>query len=140
MIKKLLLSAMLMLTCVGIAKAEGEGQSQQLTVFDSGNKTSQYVPVWGYSTDNYQKCEMIYPAENLDSMAFTSISRMDFYTSTPASNAWTATFQVYLKEVGQSAFPSEDPTFIDFSEDDLVYEGLLDATGEVMSIVCDSVY
>ena len=140
MIKKLLLSAMLMLTCVGIAKAEGEGQSQQLTVFDACNTSNEYVPVWGYSTDSYQKCEMIYPAENLNTMAFTSISRMDFYTSTPASKAWTATFQVYLKEVGQSAFPSEDPTFIDFSEDDLVYEGLLDATGEVMSIVFDSVY
>ncbi len=140
MIKKILLSVMLMFTWMGTVKAEGGVQTQTLTVFDSGNKTNQYLPVWGYSTDSYQKCEMIYPAENLNNMAFTSISRMDFYTSTAAKKAWTATFQVYLKEVSQSAFPSENPTFIDFSENDLVYEGLLDATGEVMSIVFDSVY
>ena len=135
MIERLLISVMLMLTWMGTAKAEGEGQTQTLTVFDS-DISNPYVPVWGDYAHRYQKCEMIYPAENLNTMAFTSISRMDFYTSeNRAKTVWNAPFKVYLREVGQSAFPSENPTYIGFSEDDLVYEGPLDAMGEVMSIV-----
>ena len=126
---------MLMLGWAGTAKAEGEGETQTLTVFDS-DISNPYVPVWGDYAHRYQKCEMIYPAENLNTMAFTSISRMDFYTSeNRAKKVWNAPFKVYLREVGQSAFPSENPTYIGFSEDNLVYEGPLDAMGEVMSIV-----
>ena len=96
MIKKILLSAMLMLTCVGIAKAEGEGQTQQLTIFSplSPNDYSSYVPLYGYDANRYQKCEIIYPADSLNDLIGKSISQMDFYLQTKASAEWNATMSL----------------------------------------------
>ena len=136
--EKILLTVMLLLAWAGNAKAEGEGQTQKLTVFSSPDWSSKYVPVVGNDADMYQKHEMIYPADYLQDMENCNISQMDFYTSdTKAQKVWTATFKVYLKEVAQSSFPSENITFTNFTDDDLVYTGQLDATGDIMSIVFD---
>lgn len=137
MIERLLISVMLMLTWMGTTKAEGEGQTQKLTVFNPINTTdySSYVPLYGNEAHRYQKCEIIYPADSLKDLIGKSISQMDFYLHTKAAIAWDATFKVYLKEVNHSAFPSENPSYIGFSKEDLVYEGLLNGTGDTMPVV-----
>lgn len=138
MIERLLISVMLMLTWMGTAKAEGEEQTQTLTVFAPTNYDldySLYVPLYGYYADDYQKCEIIYPAENLNDLKGKTVSQMDFYLQTIASAEWeNANFKVYLKEVSQSNFPSDSPSFIGFSENDLVYEGSLSGTASVMPV------
>ncbi len=143
--KRILLSLFFLLTWMGSATladtpvTNGQGQTQKLTVFSSPDwSSSKYVPVVGYDANMYQKHEMIYPADYLQDMENCNISQMDFYTSdTKAQKVWTATFKVYLKEVAQSSFPSENITFTNFTDDDLVYTGQLDATGDIMSIVFD---
>ena len=143
--KRILLSLFFLLTWMGSAiladtpVTNGQGQTQKLTVFSSPDwSSSKYVPVVGYDANMYQKHEMIYPADYLQDMENCNISQMDFYTSdTKAQKVWTATFKVYLKEVAQSSFPSENITFTNFTDDDLVYTGQLDATGDIMSIVFD---
>ncbi|MBR7019420.1 MAG: hypothetical protein IKH99_11375, partial [Prevotella sp.] len=84
--EKILLSVMLMLTWVGTVKADGEGQGQQqtLTVFETTDDVSEYVPVSGYYADWYQKCEMIYPADYLKDMINSNITQMGFHTSAKA--------------------------------------------------------
>ena len=143
--KRILLSIFLLLTCMGAATFAGtpvthaQGQQQKLTVFSSpaspNEVFSTYVPLYGYDAHRYQKCEIIYPANSLEDLKGKSISQMDFYLYVKATKEWGATFKVYLKEVDQSAFPSENPSYIGFSDGDLVYEGPLSGTGDTMSVV-----
>ena len=143
--KRILLSIFLLLTCMGAATFAGtpvthaQGQQQKLTVFSSpaspNEVFSTYVPLYGYDAHRYQKCEIIYPANSLEDLKGKSISQMDFYLYVKATEEWGATFKVYLKEVDQSAFPSENPSYIGFSDGDLVYEGPLSGTGDTMSVV-----
>ncbi len=127
---------MLLLAWAGNAKAEGEGETDTLTVFETTDYNNTDIPVYGKYADWYQKCEMIYPAEYLQGMENSNISRMAFYTgSYKAKFVWEATFKVYLKEVAQSSFPTENLSFTDFTKVDPVYTGQLDATGDTMWVV-----
>ena len=126
-------------TFAGTPVTHAQGQQQKLTVFSSpaspNEVFSTYVPLYGYDAHRYQKCEIIYPANSLEDLKGKSISQMDFYLYVKATKEWGATFKVYLKEVDQSAFPSENPSYIGFSDGDLVYEGPLSGTGDTMSVV-----
>ncbi len=143
--KRILLSLFFLLTWMGSAiladtpVTNAQGQQQKLTVFSSpaspNEVFSTYVPLYGYDAHRYQKCEIIYPANSLEDLKGKSISQMDFYLYVKATKEWGATFKVYLKEVDQSAFPSENPSYIGFSDGDLVYEGPLSGTGDTMSVV-----
>ena len=138
MAERLILSVMLMLVWVGSAKAGGEGETDTLTVFETTDSNNKDIPVYGYYADWYQKCEMIYPADYLQGMENSNISKMAFHTSaSKAKFVWEAIFKVYLKEVAQSSFPTENLSFTDFSEVDPVYTGQLDATGDTMWVVFD---
>jgi hypothetical protein len=136
--EKILLSVMLMLTWVGTVKADGEGQGQQqkLTVFENNDWTNTDLPVNGEYAHWYQKCELIYPADYLKDMKNNNISRMAFHTGSNKAS-WEATFKIYLKEVAQSSFPTENLSFTDFSDVDPVYTGQLDATGDTVWVVFD---
>lgn len=129
---------MLMLTWVGTVKADGEGQGQQqkLTVFENNDWTNTDLPVNGEYAHWYQKCELIYPADYLKDMKNNNISRMAFHTGSNKAS-WEATFKIYLKEVAQSSFPTENLSFTDFSDVDPVYTGQLDATGDTVWVVFD---
>ena len=107
----------------------GAGAINSLTVYD-GTETNEYVPVYGYWADAYQKCEFVIPADQLTDMNGGSLSQMTFYLSSPASQPWTGTFQVFLKEVDNttlSAFTGTDGATI-------VYEGTLDGTQSTMTV------
>ena len=136
MAERLILSVMLMLVWVGSAKAGGEGETDTLTVFETTDWNNNDIPVYGYYADCYQKCEMIYPADYLQGMENSNISKMAFHTGSNKAS-WAATFKIYLKEVAQSSFPTENLSFTDFSDVDPVYTGQLDATGDTVWVVFD---
>lgn len=123
--------ALLALLCIpGLSRAQ-----QTLTVYD-GTATSSYVPVYGFYCDAYLKCEFVIPASELTDMIGSTISQMDFYASSPAEEAWTGTFQVFLKEV-------EADTLIAYSgttDATIVYTGTLDGTGSIMTVEFDNDY
>ncbi len=117
------LMMMLLLAFTGFVRAD------ELTVHD-GTGTNGYVPVYGFYADAYLKCEMVYPASELSVMNGGQISSMAFGISSPAAEAWTGTFQVFVKEVS-------DATISDFSGTTgatTVYTGTLDGTGSTMTV------
>jgi hypothetical protein len=90
--------------------AGGGTVSGELTVHD-GTATNGYVPVYGFYADAYLKAEFVMPAAELAEMANGDINSMKFYATSPATDAWTSTFQVFMKEVS-------DATINDFSGTD----------------------
>ena len=107
--------------------------SDELTVHD-GEQTNAYVPIYGFYSDAYLKCEMVYPAAELAQMDGASINSIKFYATTPAAEAWTSTWQVFVAEVA-------DATISDFyGPGTVVYEGALDGSLEEMEIVFDAPY
>ena len=117
------LMMMLLLAFTGFVRAD------ELTVHD-GTATNAYVPVYGFYADAYLKCEMVYPASELSAMNGGQISSMAFGINSPATEAWTATFEVFVKEVS-------DATISDFTGTTgatTVYTGTLDGTGSTMTV------
>lgn len=115
----------------------GAAAQETLTVYEDGEATSAYVPVYGFYGDAFNKCEFIIPSDELASMINGTISQMAFYLSSPATESWgDAQFQVFLKEVSET-------TLADFTGAEgatIVYEGALDGTGETMTIDFTSSY
>jgi hypothetical protein len=109
------------------------GNSGELTVYD-GSATNGYVPVYGFYADAYLKCEMVYPSSELAAMAGKDISKIKYYASTPASVEWTSTFQVFLTEVSDTNINE----FVGLGT--VVYEGLLNGTGDEMEITFSTPY
>ncbi|MBR5085517.1 MAG: choice-of-anchor J domain-containing protein [Muribaculaceae bacterium] len=103
---------------------------ETLTVYD-GDATNEYVPVYGWYADAFNKMEMIMPAADLEEMTGGVLSKMTWYISTPAEAVWGGNFQVYLMEVSANAPGAE---FTDLSQATLVFEGPLDGTGETLEI------
>lgn len=109
-----------------------------LTV-NEGTTTNEYVPIYGYYAERYQKSEFIIPAstEGLAVMTDGTINQMTFYLSQPASESWgNAQFQVFMKEVPATGFSSDNQgnLFYGTSDATIVYEGPLDGTQSTMVI------
>ena len=78
--------------------------ADELTVYD-GTTTNENVPLRPYYGDTSgQKSEFIIPASQLNAMTGGTITKMQFELSTASSKAWTAKYQVFLKEVSQTEF------------------------------------
>ena len=116
---------MLLLSVAGFARAD------ELTIYEEATGNSTYVPVYGLYTDAYLKCEFVIPADELADMTNGTITQMKFYLSSAAAEAWTGTFQVFLKEVGDATISAYSGT----NDATVVYEGTLDATGSTMDVV-----
>lgn len=106
---------------------------------NEGTATNEYVPVYGYYVDDYQKSEFIIPAttEGLVVMTDGTINQMTFYLSQPAAESWgNAQFQVFMKEVPATGFSSDyqGNLFYGTSDATIVYEGPLDGTQSTMVI------
>ena len=125
--KKLFLTlTMLLFAFTGVMRA------QTLTVHD-GTATNGNVPVYGFYADAYNKCEMVYPADELGEMAGGMINSMTFYAS-QSSVSWGASFQVFLAEV-------EAATISAFAgPGTVVYEGSLSISGGEMVVTFDTPY
>lgn len=109
-------------------------RANELTVNDGTNE-NRFVPVYGGYCDEYLKCEFVIPASQLSEMENGIISKMSFYLYDPAEKAWTGTFKVFLKEVGETTLSA----YSGFANATVVYEGTLDATGNnTMDVVFDN--
>ncbi len=122
--RKLILNIILLL-----AMAMGAVAQETLTVYD-GTETNGYVPVYGFYCDAYLKAEFVIPSSDLDEMNGGTISGMEFYLSSPAAEAWTGTFQVFLKEVDATTLSAYSGT----ENATIVYTGTLDGTGSTMTV------
>ena len=130
--KKALSLLLLCFAIFGVARAQ-----ETLTVYD-GEATSGYVPVYGFYADAFNKCEMIMPADNLSELQGATLTKLTWYLSTPASDSWgDANYQVYLKEVSESALGTD---FLGVEDATLVFEGSLDGTGSTLDIAFASNY
>ena len=105
--------------------------AESLTFYD-GEVENQYVPIYGWYADSYNKCEMIMPGDDLSEMTGATLTKMTWYLSTPAEASWgTASYQVYLKEVNETTFGE---AFLGVEGATLVYEGTLDGTQPTIDI------
>ena len=122
--QRLILTLLVALCCHIAASAE------TLTVYN-GTNNSNYLPVYGFGVDTQgTTSEFVIPKEQLGAMEDGTISALTFYLQTRAAAAWTATIQVYLKEINATTL-----TGITGPEaSTVVYTGTLDATGTVMTV------
>lgn len=112
--------------------------AQTVTVCD-GTTTNSNIPVHGFSGDTQgTTSEFVIPGttEGMSSMVGKSITGMTFYLWSPAVEAWTATFQVYMKEIGETTLSATTGP----AGYDVVYTGTLDGTGSQMTVVFDEDY
>lgn len=123
---------MVMLCCVSLqVKAQSE-----LTVADS-TATNSNVPTYGlYADTQGARSQCIYPADLLTAMVGGTISQITFYLSTPASEAWTGTFQVSVGETDETSLAN---AFID-ADLTAVYTGTMDATGTTLTVEFEDGY
>ena len=106
-----------------------------VTVCD-GTTTNSNIPVYGYSGDTQgTTSEFVIPAttEGMRSLNGMAITGMQFYVSSAAGAAWTATFQVYMKEIDETTLSGTTGP----GNCTVVYTGTLDATGTTMDVVFD---
>ena len=114
----------------------GKAWGQQTLLVHNGSATNDYVPVYGFYADAYLKCEFVYPASELSDMAGGTISSMTFYLSSPAAEAWTGTFDVYMEEIANATISNFSIT----GSATNVYTGTLNATGSTMNVEFDNDY
>ena len=93
MTKKFLLFMTLLLSCIGYARAQ-----EELTVYDEAGQSS-YVPAYILYWDDFTRCQLVMPADELSDMAGGTISALTFYTDQTADYTTASTADVYLMEV-----------------------------------------
>lgn len=106
-----------------------------------GTATNSYIPVYGLYTDSWLHTQTIYPASMLEDAGVNAgaiISSLTYELYSPASAAWTATFEVRLGSSANPAFTST--SFLPNTGFDLVYTGTLNATGSTMTVTFDNPY
>lgn len=136
--KKLLL--MMLTVLIGIGSLTLSAQNT-LTVAD-GTTTNSNVPIYGTWADAYLRCQTIYPASTLDAAAVGfgmnggTITSVTYYLSTPATDAWTGTWEVKLMEVTDATLSG----FLDMTNATTVYTDTLDGTVSPLVITFTTPY
>lgn len=105
-------------------------KADELTVAENATGSSSNVPAYGmYADTQGARAQCLYPADSLSDMAGGTITKLTFYLSSPASEAWTGTFQLSLKETDATSLSALDET-------DLitVYTGGMDASGSTLEV------
>lgn len=107
-----------------------------ITVHD-GDKHNAYVPIYGNYCDEFQKCEFVMPASELQDMQGGQINSMTFYLSEPATGTWgSASFRVFLKEVDFTSISS----FQGYADATTVYQGSLSGNQPTMVVTFTTPY
>ena len=123
-------SRWLLFTLLTMMVGASPAWADELTVHD-GTQSSYMVPLFGYRNDSYVKMEYILPSSELTTMAGGSISGLKYYLKSSESSSYgNANFVVFLKEVNGTTVSA----FEGYTNDDIVYQGSLDATGETLDI------
>lgn len=103
------------------------------------NNSSQQVPIYGTrATDEAYHSQFVYPADSLTSVVDKLIVGLDFYTKNVAAEPFDSRYEVRLGSYEYGEFGSS--ALIDNENFTKVYEGTLDATGEVMSLTFERPY
>ena len=107
------------------------------TLINDGSNTNDYVPVYGYYTDNLTWSQMIIPSASISSVVGRQIEKLTFHAS-QASVSWgNAKFDVYIGETSNIVFSS---TTADWSNLTKVYSGSLSISGNKMEVVFEDGY
>ena len=117
--------------------AAANAQTGTLVVAD-GTVTNTQVPVRGYYTDYFLRCQTIYPETMLTDIAGKEIQELTYYIATPSSDAFDGTFEIRMGSSADAAF--SNTTWLDVSSFELVYSGSLDCTGETLNITLTTPY
>ena len=128
---------MLMVAAVLLGFAAANAQTGTLVVAD-GTVTNTQVPVRGYYTDYFLRCQTIYPETMLTDIAGKEIQELTYYIATPSSDAFDGTFEIRMGSSADAAF--SNTTWLDVSSFELVYSGSLDCTGETLNITLTTPY
>ena len=107
---------------------------------NQGTNTNSYVPVYGNQVQNTTQSQFIIPSTSLSDIAGCVISKITFhYSNNLETIDWgEAEFEVYVKEVDETAFASNAT----FNWDGLikVYTGKLSPSNKTMEIEFDTPY
>ena len=129
--KKLLL--LFTLICVAFSTAK----ASDLTVAE-GTATNSYLPIYGLYVDTQgTEGQFLYPSDSLSDMNGGTISKMTFYLSSSADEAWTGTIKVRLGEIDDDALTSSFVSLDDLTE---VFTGTMDATGTELTVEFSEAY
>ena len=131
----------IMLLALGAHWAMGQ---QALTVYENeAYYNCATIPVQSNRVDYGDlKCEYVIPAADIALMNETSIYAMDLYMYSRSYNGdWgSARFQVFMKEVEETEFDANQPSFYGIENATIVYTGSLNPTGLVMTIPFSNPY
>lgn len=108
-------------------------------VIGETNNSSPYVPVNGQkATDAAYHSQLLYPADSLTGVMDKLIVGLDFYTKKAAVEAFDSRFEVRIGTYENAEFGSS--VLIDNTNFTKVYEGTIDATGDVVTLTFDRPY
>ena len=103
-----------------------------------GLTTNEYVPVYGLYVDNYSKSQFIIPAATMGAeLVNADITQISFYCDRASIDWGVAEFDVYFKEVTNTAFSS---TSLDWTGMTVVYSGQLSVSNYMMTIELSEPY
>ena len=117
-------------------------QAQNTLTVANGTVTNSNVPIHGLWADAYLRCQTIYPASMLQEAADAyamnggTINSLTYYLSSPASAAWTGTFEVKVTEVAATTLTG----WADMAGATTVFTGTLDASSSPMVITFTTPY
>ena len=105
-----------------------------VVIANEGTSTNGNLPLYGYDADtaNGTQCQFIIPATSLTSVAGNQIDKIAFYSSYATKDWGNAEFDVYVKEVENTAF--ENTTLVDWTTMTKVYSGKLSVNDSQMVI------
>ena len=108
----------------------------QVYTVNDGTVYSNYVPVYGTWVDKYSKSQFIIPAGTMAPLTYSEISKLTFYCNVDAIDWGDAQFEVYMAEVDNTIFASDE--FVDWESLQLVRSaGSLSVVGGLMEIELD---
>ena len=109
----------------------------QVYTVNDGTNYNNYVPVYGTWVDRYSKSQFIIPAGTMAPLTYSEISKLTFYCNVDAIDWGDAQFEVYMAEVGNTAFASTE--FVDWGSLQLVRSaGSLSVVGGLMEVELDA--
>ena len=111
--------------------------SDKVTV-NCGSISNKYVPVYGLFVDEYSKSQFIIPSATMGTVLVDAdITQIAFYCENTTVDFGAAEFDVYVKEVTNTAFTS---TTLDWMGMTAVYSGQLGVNNYMMTIELNEPY
>lgn len=127
---------MLLVAAVLLGFAAANAQGTGPVVVADSTATNTYVPIYGLYTDNYLRCQTIYPESMLTGLVGKEIKGVNYYLSTSTAHEFTSTFEIHIGTCSASSF--ETASFDSTTHLTTVYTGGLSHSGGVMTVLFDT--